>query len=144
MRSLQVKFSALVVTLLVAASVGLAVIATQHERRALEAEVEKRAMALVANLAGAAKEPLLEADQGDFDHELMLERLIREVGDIEGVVAVRLLDRAGAVSASLDAAERGEVRDGRTGSEQSEAADTWVGREGTRLLVAAPVSGGLS
>ena len=140
MRSLQVKFSALVVALLVTASVGLAVIATQHERRALEAEVEKRAVALVTNLAGAAKEPLLEADQGDFDRELLLERLIREVGDSEGVVAVRLLDRAGAVSASLDAAERGEVRDGRTGPEQSEAVDAWVGREGTRLLVAAPVS----
>ena len=57
MRSLRVKFSALVVTLLVAASVGLAFIATQHERRALEAEVEKRGRALVVNLAGAAKEP---------------------------------------------------------------------------------------
>ena len=57
MRSLQIKFSALVVTVLVVASVGLAVIATQHERGALEAEVEKRGRAVAKHLAGAAKEP---------------------------------------------------------------------------------------
>ena len=70
LRSLQIKFSSLVVSLLVVACVGLAVIATQHERRALEAEVEKTGRALITNLAGAAKEPLLEVEQGAFDGEL--------------------------------------------------------------------------
>jgi len=139
LRSLQVKFSALVVTLLVLASVGLAFIATQHERRALEAEVQKRGMALVANLAGAAKEPLLEADQGDFDRELLLERLIRELGDTEGVVAVRLLDRSGVVVASLDPSERGREDAGVLPADASGPAP-WVGREGKRLRVAAPIS----
>jgi CHASE1-domain containing sensor protein len=64
LRSLQVKFSALVVSLLVLACVGLATLATHHERTALESEVEKRARALAANLAGAAKEPLLELGEG--------------------------------------------------------------------------------
>ena len=45
MRSLQVKFSALVVTLLVMASISLALIATKHERGALEDEVRRRAKA---------------------------------------------------------------------------------------------------
>lgn len=140
MRSLQVKFSALVVTLLVLASVGLAFIATQHERRALETEVQKRGMALVVNLAGAAKEPLLEADQGDFDRELLLERLIREVGGTEGVVAVRLLDRNGAVVASLDPSERGREYASLLPPDAS-GASSWVVRDGARLLrMAAPIS----
>ena len=42
MRSLQVKFSALLITLLVAACVSLAFVATQHERSSLESEVKKR------------------------------------------------------------------------------------------------------
>ena len=91
MRSLQVKFSALVVSLLVAACVGLTWIATRHERSALEDEVEKRGRALAASLAGAAKDPILEADQGNFERELSLEQLIREVGTAEGVVAVLLV-----------------------------------------------------
>ena len=65
MRSLQVKFSGLLVVLLVLACVSLALIATQHERSALESEVEKRARALAASLAGAAKEPLLGRAVGD-------------------------------------------------------------------------------
>ncbi len=78
MRSLQIKFSALVVTLLVVASVSLAVIATQHERGALEAEVEKRGRAVAKHLAGAAKEALLSVEQGDFGHELTLEQLVED------------------------------------------------------------------
>ena len=70
MRSLQVKFSALVVTLLVVACVSLALVATQHERGALESEVEKRGRALARSLAGAAKEPLLDAKQGELADEL--------------------------------------------------------------------------
>ncbi|MDH3519310.1 MAG: HAMP domain-containing protein [Myxococcales bacterium] len=140
MRSLQVKFSALVVTLLVVASVGLAFIATQHERRALEAEVEKRGRALVVNLAGAAKEPLLEADQGDFDRELLLERLIREVGATEGVVAVRLLGRSGTVVASLDPAERGASGIPRMDPSDADAGPVQVSREGPRMRLSTPIS----
>jgi class 3 adenylate cyclase len=138
--SLQVKFSALVVTLLVAACVGLAYIATQHERAALEGEVQKRGRALAASLAGAAKEPLLEVDRGDFDRELVLERLIREVGDAEGVVAVRLLDREGRIVASLAADERGDAGESLAGHPDAPDDAGWIGREGDRLRVAAPVS----
>jgi class 3 adenylate cyclase len=104
LRSLQVKFSALIVSVLAVACAALALVATQHERRALEAEVHERAEALARSLAGAAEEPLLGAEQGSFDDELVLERLIQEAGAGDGVVDVRLLGRDGAVVASLDAA----------------------------------------
>jgi len=138
LRSLQVKFSALVVVLLVAACVCLAVLATRHERRALEVEVEKRARALAANLAGAAKEPLLEAGRGAFSPELSLDKLIQDVGSREGVVAVRLLDHDGRVLAAGDPGSRGEEREALAGHPQS-SDGVWVGREGSRLQVAAPV-----
>lgn len=111
MRSLQVKFSILVVALLVLACVSLAGIATQHERRALESEIEKRARTIAMNLAGAAKEPVLGVDQGDFEGELTLERLIEQTSREEGVVAVRLVTRNGMVAASLDPDERGTQRE---------------------------------
>ena len=108
MRSLQFKFSALIVTVMATACVALALVATQHERRALAAEVRARGEALAANLAGAAEEPLLGVEQGSFDDELVLERLIQGTGAGDGVVGVRLLDRDGRVVSSLagsDAAE---------------------------------------
>jgi class 3 adenylate cyclase len=107
LRSLQVKFSTVVVTLLVVACTSLALVATRHERGALEAEVEKRGVALVRSLAGAAKDPLLDMDTGAFDVELMLDRLVEEVGVSNGVVAARLLDREGTVVASMDPDEQG-------------------------------------
>jgi len=134
-RSLRVKFTVLLVSLLVMACLGLAWVATQHERSALEAEVEKRGRALAASLAGAAKEPLLGVEQGDFDGELVLERLMREVGEGNGVVAVRLLGREGRVVASLDGLERGQSPKALTGAEARPAAD----RQGSRLLAAAPI-----
>ena len=106
LRSLQIKFSSLVVSLLVVACVSLALLATQHERTALEAEVEKTGRALVANLAGAAKEPMLEVEQGTFSGELTLDRLIEEVSASPGVVAVRLFGREGRLAGSLDPSER--------------------------------------
>jgi class 3 adenylate cyclase len=138
MRSLQIKFSALVVTLLVVASVGLTVIATQHERGALEAEVEKRGRAVAKHLAGAAKEPLLSVEQGDFGHELTLEQLVEDVGTGEGVVAARLLDREGRIAASLDQAERGEVLAPGTRADAGDGS-LQVFRDGASLLVAAPI-----
>ena len=140
-RSLRVKFSALVVALLVVACVGLAWIATQHERRALEDEVENRGRALATNLAGAAKEALLLLDEErrGFDSELTLLRLIEEVGEGNGVVAVRLLGRQGTIVASLDAGERE-----REGLPLASGAGPATGgprvlRRATRLLVAAPI-----
>jgi adenylate cyclase len=139
MRSLRIKFSALVVTLLVVACVALAVIATQHERAALENEAEKRARALVINLAGSVKESLLEVEQGDFDGELTLDRLIQEAGEAEGVVAVRVLDLDGRVAASLSAEDRNSLGTRLSGDvDDPDSADLIV-RRGARLLVAAPI-----
>jgi class 3 adenylate cyclase len=138
LRSLQVKFSALVVSLLVVACVGLTYLATRHERSALEGEVEKRGRALATSLAGAAKGTILEVDQGNFERELSLEQLIREVGAAEGVVAVRLLGRDGGVIASLDASERGKRRE--LMAEGAHAAGSpFVARQNKRLLVVAPI-----
>ncbi len=108
MRSLQLKFSALLASLLLAGFVGLALIATRHERSALEVEIGKRARALADNLAGAAKEPLLGVEQREFDAELVLERIVAEAGDGEGVVAARILGRSQEVVASLHPEEQGQ------------------------------------
>ena len=101
MRSLQVKFSALVVALLIVACVSLALVATQHERGALESEVEKRGKTMAHSLAGAAKEPLVDVVQGEFDNELTLERLVEEVGVDNGVIGARLLSGDGRVLAAV-------------------------------------------
>lgn len=139
MRSLQVKFSALVVSLLVLACVGLAYLATHHERAALESEVEKRGRALALNLAGAAKEPLLDLGEGDFDRELSIESLIHETGEAEGVVAVRILRRDGTIAASLAAHERGQQGIKYADPAEGHPGGPWVGRDGSILVVAVPV-----
>jgi len=138
-RSLQVKFSALVVTLLITASVGLAWIATKHERSALGNEVEKRGRAVATHLASAAKEPLLSIEDGDFGPELTLEQLTEDVGTAEGVVAVRLLDREGRVAASLEPSERDSIRALQAASSENSQASLQVTRNESRLLVAAPI-----
>ncbi len=139
MRSLQLKFSALVVTLLVVASVSLAWIATQHERTALVSEVEKRGRAVAMNLAGAAKESLLSIGDGDFAPELTLEKLIEDVSEGEGVTAVRLLGAEGRIAASLDAAER-DTTGVFHAPHADEAPDTLqVTRDSERLMVVAPI-----
>jgi class 3 adenylate cyclase len=137
--SLQVKFSALVIALLVAACVSLAVIATEHERQALETEVEKLGRTLTKNLAGAAKDPLLTVEQGDFGGELDLERLVEEVGVSEGVVAARLLNREGIVLASLTTSEREAPGRLRTRGNGEDDEGVRVEREASRILFAAPV-----
>ena len=101
MRSLQFKFSILVVSLLVLGSIVLTMLATRQERRALETEIERFGVALARNLAGDAKIVLLENDQ------LALDTLVETTGAEKGVVAARLLDRSGVVVGSLDDAERG-------------------------------------
>jgi len=139
LRSLQIKFSLLVVSLLVVASVSLAVIATKHERSALEAEVEKRGRAVAKHLAGAARGSLLSVERGDFGDELTLEQLVEDVGTGEGVVAARLLNREGRIAASLDPAERGAILAPRDGTAIAKDDTLQVSRDGSRLLVAAPV-----
>jgi class 3 adenylate cyclase len=135
--SLQVKFSALLIVLLTAACVSLAVIATKHERSALETEIEKRGRALTANLAGAAKAPLLAVEQGDFDGELDLERLIEEAGMPEGVVSARLLDRTGRIVAALNSSERGHPGEPHT---LADAAESIRGdRDGSLMRFSAPI-----
>lgn len=125
--------------LLVVASVSLAWIATQHERAALESEVEKRGRAVAMNLAGAAKEPLLGVSQAGFTPELTLEKLIEDTSEGEGVTAVRLLEPDGRIVASLDADEQkttGVLHPPQAG----EAPDTLrVTRDAERLMVAAPI-----
>ncbi len=139
LRSLQVKFSALVVALLVVACLSLALVATQHEHRALVSEVEKRGDSLAAGLAGAAKEPLLGVEQGNFHDELTLDRLIEELRGNGGVVAVRLLDREGKIAASLDGAERGRAGLRLSSSSDVDSRPERVLQGNSRLLVAAPI-----
>ena len=95
MRSLQLKFSALVVALLAAACVVLAWMATRHERGSLEAEITRSAVALAKNLAQDAKVALIE------DDPLTLGALVQNTGRERGVVAVQLVKRSGVVAASL-------------------------------------------
>jgi len=139
LRSLQIKFSALVVSLLVVASVSLTVIATQDERDALEAEVKKRGHAVAKHLAGAAKEILLlpSVEHGILGRDLTLEQLVVDVGTGEGVVAARLLDREGRIIASLDPAERGTILAPRAGPAITEDHSLRDSRDGDRLLVRA-------
>ncbi len=139
MRSLQFKFSGLVISLLLMASVSLAWIATEHERGALEEEVEKRGRAVAKHLAGAAKEPLLSLEHGDFEPELTLEQLIEDVGAGEGVIAARLLDREGRIAASLAPAERDSVVPLRATPSDDSDEPLSVTRSQSRLLVAAPI-----
>jgi adenylate cyclase len=133
-RSLQMKFSALVVGLLLLACVGLALISTKHERAALEDEIAQRGQTLVANLAGNAKEPLLAGD------DLTLDGLVKEVGHGEGVVGVRLLDRDDQVLASLDPDERGQKRPRLSIAASSQPRLPTVVRARKLLLVAMPVA----
>jgi len=150
-RSLQLKFSALVATLLVAASVGLAWIATRHERAALEAEVTKRGRALTTNLVGVAQILLMEAGESP-DEPLAIwegpltDAIVQQTGEEQGVVAARLIRRektdSGEITekivASLHSDEQG--REGRFSLGSAETpTSTVVERRGDDLVVAAPV-----
>ncbi len=130
MRSLQVKFSLLVVTLLAVACIGLAWLATRHERAALVAEVERRGLDLARNLAGDAKEPLLAEDL------LSVGSLAQQVGEIEGVVAVRLLNVQGKV---VGASEEGSATVVVDAVELLAKDGPSVEQRGNRVLAAAPV-----
>jgi adenylate cyclase len=114
LRSLQVKFSALLVTLLVVACVALAWLSTQHEERALEAEVARRAQALARALAGTVKEPLVVRD------DLTVGTRVNQLGTEPGVAAARVLDADGGVIVAP-------------------ATASLLRRTGTRVLVATPI-----
>jgi adenylate cyclase len=129
-RSLQVKFSALVVTLLIVACAGLAWLATRHERGALQDEVRKRGVALAANLAGDAKIPLLDRDP------LALDLMVHHVGSQDGLVGVRLISADGVVVASTDPAERERAQ---LLLSEGETQDVVATQSGSVLLVAAPI-----
>ena len=139
LRSLQVKFSALLVALLVVACVSLALVATKNERDALETEVAERGRSLARSLARGARGPLLEIGQPDSGAALRLEQLVESVGSNPGVVAARVLDRAGSMLVSLDPEEpsHGETRkiDRAAGDENSANAE----RREDRLTLSAPV-----
>lgn len=134
MRSLQMKFSALVVTLLLGACVGLAWIATEHERQALEDEVGKRGLALAASLAGSAGEPLLAKD------DLTLDGLVKQIGKSPGVVEARILDRDGTAIASLDPDDRGMTKVRVVLIAEGKARRPTVLRGTQLLLAAAPIA----
>jgi class 3 adenylate cyclase/uncharacterized membrane protein affecting hemolysin expression len=130
LRSLQVKFSALIVTLLVVACVSLAWLSTRHEERALATEVEHRAQALARGLAGNVKEPLVVRD------DLTLASRVQQLGIEPGVAAARVLDAEGRVVAALAEAELGQRRPLASGTG---GGGSHARRSGTRLLVAAPI-----
>jgi adenylate cyclase len=132
LRSLQVKFSTLVVALLVVACVGLAYVAIQHERRALEDAVERHGRALAQNLAEDAKEPLLNRDT------LSLGSLVHHSGEEKGLVAARLLDIDGRIVAALAEGERDQTGQRLTPSGPSPGSSS-VERHGERLVIATPV-----
>jgi class 3 adenylate cyclase len=127
--SLQVKFSALVVTLLIGASLSLTWIATAHERAALVREVGQRGRALARSLAGSAAEPLLAGD------DLRLEALMQELRSEAGVVGARILTRDAQIAASLERSQRGST--GRPLA--AEALVPVVTGDERRLRVGAPV-----
>ena len=129
MRSLQMKVSWLAATLLVSACLCLAWIATQNEKSALEAEVEKRALLLATSLSGSAAEAVVLHD------DLTLGRLVQEAGRSAGVIDVRILRKGAGLEASLAGAERASaaVRILRDGEEAQ------LLHEGSLLVVAVPV-----
>jgi class 3 adenylate cyclase len=133
LRSLQVKFSALIVTLLVVACVALAWLSTQHEERALEAEVARRAQALARALAGTVKEPLVVRD------DLTVGTRVNQLGTEPGVAAARVIDADGSVMAALADSEVGESRILLSGRGVAPATASLLRRTGTRVLVATPI-----
>jgi class 3 adenylate cyclase len=148
-QSLQLKFSALVVTLLLAASTGLTWMATRHERAALEAEARRYGAALAKSLAGSTKIPLLEGDElymGALVQQVH-EALNQQVGEGEGLVAARLIQRqrsksgqiVGKTVASLNSEELYQGMDLLARKSAEEPSQTVIERRGGHLVVATPV-----
>ncbi len=130
MRSLQFKFSALVIALLVLAAGALTWIATDQERTALEIEIERFAVSLTQNLAGDAEVPLLAGDL------LALETLVGQAAAEDGVVAVRVVDRDGRAIAALPVESQGQLFPALTGA--GSVQETRIQHRGRLLILAAP------
>jgi class 3 adenylate cyclase len=130
-RSLQLKFSALVVALLVVACIGLAWMATRHERQSVESEIGRSAVALAANLAQDAKIAMLEGDA------LALDALVRNAGNERGIVAAQLVNREGRVVAALEPAFVGLPV---SLTEHFGGSGVYTEQHGDRLRVAAPIT----
>jgi len=140
MHSLQVKFSALVAALLIAACATLSIIAVRHERRALESEIARRGSAMTARLADAAADGLRALERADSGAEAGLDRLVGTLAESDGVAAVQLLTRDGRIAASAAAGERGTQGTARTVEGQDASAQ--LERRGALLAFAAPVRAG--
>jgi len=136
--SLHWKIGGFVALLLLGACTGLAWIAAQHERAALEMFIGERGRGLTASLAGAAEAPMRALSRGLTVSESGLARAVASVATTEGVVAARLLDRDGAVVASNRDAEVGTP-----GRPRAQDPSGGVGvrseREGELLRFAVPV-----
>jgi adenylate cyclase len=147
--SLQLKFSALVVMLLVAMSTGVTLMATRHERAALEAESRRYGAAVATNLSLDAKIPLLEGDELYMGALVQHVRaaLVQQVGEREGLVAARLVQRqrsksggiVGKTMASLDSEELDQGMDLLARKSAEEPSQTLIQRRGDHLVVATPV-----
>jgi adenylate cyclase len=133
LRSLQVKFSALLVTLLVVACVALALVSTRHEERALLTEVTNRGQALARALAGSVKEALVIQD------DLTVGSWVNQLGEEPGVAAARVLDADGKVVAALADGEVGRVISPTRGFEGANGGLGVVRRQASRLRVARPI-----
>ncbi len=130
MRSLQMKVSWLAATLLASACLCLAWIATQNQKGALEAEVEKRAVLLATGLADSSAEALVLRD------DLTLGRLVQDAGRSAGVADVRILRRDGGLESSLSETGRRAAADRILADGEA----VRLLRDGEVLVVAAPVS----
>jgi len=104
LRSLQGKFSTLLVTLLLAACASLGIVALRHERSALASEVEKRARVLALGLAGAARAPLALRSGGSSEAG-SLAPLVEETAASPGVTGAHLLAPDGRMLATADGAD---------------------------------------
>lgn len=139
MRSLRGRLTALVITLIAVACASVAIIGIQHERHALESAIRGRGVTLTAQLAAAAKDSLLAFEQGDLGGELALERLVSEVGELDGVRGARLMDRDGEVIASATSSEGGVFGCWRPKAGDADSQDLVVTRCGSSLEFAALV-----
>ncbi len=132
LRSLQLKFGALLLALPLATCAVLAWLSTQHERGALEDEVEKRAQALSRALAGTVKEPLLVHD------DLTVGTWVKQLGEEPGMAAARVLAADGRVVAAMEPTEVGTQLELVSG-ESVEGARPRAQRVGSRLRVTRPI-----
>jgi len=134
LQSFQVKFTALLVALLITACVGLVLVATKNERAALEAEAIERGHNLARSLAMAARRPLAAA--GTRGERPALDAILREISTSRGLVAAQVRDGANEVVAGVSNATAGESPDGQ---ETPDATPGRSGQAGRVLVSTAPI-----